>query len=47
MTKEDFEYILSNIGFNYEIKEYFETISSMDKTKKSKWTNFVIKFNKI
>ena len=46
LTKEDFENILSNIGFNYEIKEYFETISSTDRTRKSKWANLVIKFNK-
>lgn len=46
MTKEDLLNILSNIGFNYEIKEYYETISSTDKIRKSVWANLVIKFNK-
>ena len=46
MTKEDFENILSNIGFDYEIKEYYETISSTDRIRKSIWANLVIKFNK-
>ena len=46
MTKEKFESILSNIGLNYEIKEYFETISSTKRPEKCTWANFVIKFNK-
>ena len=47
MTKEKFESILSNIGLNYEIKEYFETISSTKRPEKCTWVNFVIMFKKI
>lgn len=46
MTKEKFESILLDMNFNYEIKEYFETISSTKRPKKSTWVNLVIKFNK-
>lgn len=46
MTKEKFENILSSIGLNYEIKEYFETVSSTKRPENCTWANFVIKFNK-
>ena len=46
MTKEKFENILSNMSLNYEILEYFETISNKNLPEECIWVNFVIKFNK-
>ena len=46
MTKDKFDSILSNVGLDYEIKEYFESISSTKRPEKCTWINFVIKFNK-
>lgn len=47
MTKEKFINILSNMKLNYEVMEYFESVSSTKRPEKCNWVNFVIKFKKV